>query len=186
MKRKIVSLLLVLAMLATSLLLATSCVGNGPAAGLSEFEFDTSKPVTITFYHTMGESLRAVLDKHIAKFNEIYPNITVEHKQVGGYDDVREQIKTEITVGDQPNIAYCYPDHVALYNLALAVQTLDDLIAATNTVTRADGTTEQLGLTAEQVDNFIDGYYNECSKIGILFSFSSSFQHCSSTFKSQV
>ena len=166
MKRKIVSLLLVLAMLATSLLLATSCVGNGPAAGLSEFEFDTSKPVTITFYHTMGESLRAVLDKHIAKFNEIYPNITVEHKQVGGYDDVREQIKTEITVGDQPNIAYCYPDHVALYNLALAVQTLDDLIAATNTVTRADGTTEQLGLTAEQVDNFIDGYYNEGKQFG--------------------
>ena len=166
MKRKIVSLLLVLAMLATSLLLATSCVGNGPAAGLSEFEFDTSKPVTITFYHTMSESLRAVLDKHIAKFNEIYPNITVEHKQVGGYDDVREQIKTEITVGDQPNIAYCYPDHVALYNLALAVQTLDDLIAATNTVTRADGTTEQLGLTAEQVDNFIDGYYNEGKQFG--------------------
>ena len=166
MKRKIVSLLLVLAMLATSLLLATSCVGNGPAAGLSEFEFDTSKPVTITFYHTMGESLRAVLDKHIAKFNEIYPNITVEHKQVGSYDDVREQIKTEITVGDQPNIAYCYPDHVALYNLALAVQTLDDLIAATNTVTRADGTTEQLGLTAEQVDNFIDGYYNEGKQFG--------------------
>ena len=166
MKRKIVSLLLVLAMLATSLLLATSCVGNGPAGELSEFEFDTSKPVTITFYHTMGESLRAVLDKHIAKFNELYPNITIEHKQVGGYDDVREQIKTEITVGDQPNIAYCYPDHVALYNLAMAVQTLDDLIAATNTVTRADGTTEQLGLTQAQIDNFIDGYYNEGKQFG--------------------
>ena len=166
MKRKIVSLLLVLAMLATSLLLATSCGGITPAKDLSEFEFDTSKPVTITFYHTMGESLRAVLDKHIEKFNELYPNITIQHKQVGGYDDVREQIKTEITVGDQPNIAYCYPDHVALYNLALAVQTLDDLIAATNTVTRADGTTEQLGLTAEQIDNFIDGYYNEGKQFG--------------------
>ena len=166
MKRKIVSLLLVLAMLATSLLLATSCVGNGPAGELSEFEFDTSKPVTITFYHTMGESLRAVLDKHIAKFNELYPNITIEHKQVGGYDDVREQIKTEITVGDQPNIAYCYPDHVALYNLAMAVQTLDDLIASTSTVTRADGTTEQLGLTQAQIDNFIDGYYNEGKQFG--------------------
>ena len=166
MKRKIVSLLLVLAMLATSLLLATSCVGNGPAGELSEFEFDTSKPVTITFYHTMGESLRAVLDKHIARFNELYPNITIEHKQVGGYDDVREQIKTEITVGDQPNIAYCYPDHVALYNLAMAVQTLDDLIAATNTITRADGTTEQLGLTQAQIDNFIDGYYNEGKQFG--------------------
>ena len=49
--------------------------------------------VTITFSHTMGEALRNVLDKYIVEFNKIYPNITVEHTQVGGYDDVRDQIK---------------------------------------------------------------------------------------------
>ena len=166
MKRRIISLLLVLAMLTASLFAVTSCVGNGPAGDLTSFEFDTNTPVTITFYHTMGESLRAVLDKYIVEFNKLYPNITVKHDQVGGYDDVRERIKTEITVGDQPNIAYCYPDHVALYNLAQAVQTLDSLIAATETVTRADGTTEQLGLTQAQIDNFIDGYYAEGKAYG--------------------
>ena len=166
MKRRIISLLLVLAMLTASLFAVTSCVGNGPAGDLTSFEFDTNTPVTITFYHTMGESLRAVLDKYIVEFNKLYPNITVKHDQVGGYDDVRERIKTEITVGDQPNIAYCYPDHVALYNLAQAVQTLDSLIAATETVTRADGTTEQLGLTQAQIDNFIDGYYAEGKAFG--------------------
>jgi multiple sugar transport system substrate-binding protein len=153
-------------MMIISLFTVTSCGGAQNAGDLSTFEFDTETPVTITFYHTMGESLRAVLDKYIAKFNEIYPNITVEHKQVGGYDDVREQIKTEITVGDQPNIAYCYPDHVALYNLAQAVQTLDSLIAAENVITRKDGTTETLGLTQAQIDNFIDGYYNEGKAYG--------------------
>ena len=166
MKRRIVSLVLALAMMIVSLFTVTSCGGTQNAGDLSTFEFDTETPVTITFYHTMGEALRAVLDKHIAKFNEIYPNITVEHKQVGGYDDVREQIKTEITVGDQPNIAYCYPDHVALYNLAQAVQTLDSLIAAENVITRKDGTTETLGLTQAQIDNFIDGYYNEGKAYG--------------------
>ena len=165
MKRRIVSLVLAL-MMVVSLFAVTSCGGPQVAGELSTFEFDTETPVTITFYHTMGESLRAVLDKYIAKFNEMYPNITVEHKQVGGYDDVREQIKTEITVGDQPNIAYCYPDHVALYNLAQAVQTLDSLIAATNTITRKDGNTETLGLTQEQIDNFIDGYYAEGKAYG--------------------
>ena len=152
MKRRIVSLLLALALLALPLF-ATSC-------NLFGGKEDDGK-IHITFYHTMGEALRTVLDKYIVEFNKLYPDIVIDHKQVGGYDDVRDQIRTEITVGDQPHIAYCYPDHVALYNIAQAVQTLDEYINSTEVVTRADGTTEVLGLTKEQIDNFIDGYYNE-------------------------
>ena len=117
--------------------------------------------VTITFSHTMGEALRKELDKAILRFNELYPNITIEHSQIGGYDDVRDTIKQELTAGNQPNIAYCYPDHVALYNLTKKVVALDAFIESDIIVTRADGTTEILGLTAEQVSNFIDGYYSE-------------------------
>ncbi len=124
------------------------------------------EPVTITFYHTMGANLTGVLDNYIAEFNALYPNITVEYTSVGGYDDVRDQISTEITVGNQPNIAYCYPDHVALYNLAGAVTQLDNLIDSEITVTRADGSTETLGLTQEQKDDFIAGYYNEGKEFG--------------------
>jgi len=122
--------------------------------------------VTITFYNTMGANLAAVLETYIAEFNKLYPNITVVSTNVGGYDDVRDQISTEITVGNQPNIAYCYPDHVALYNLAQAVTTLDNLIDSEIEVTRADGTTEILGLTAEQKADFIEGYYNEGKQFG--------------------
>ena len=128
--------------------------------------FDTTTPITITFYHTMGQNLRDVLDRYIVEFNELYPNITVKHEQVGGYDDVRDQIKTEIAVGGQPNIAYCYPDHVALYNLAKATASLDNLISSTMTVKRADGTTETLGLTQSQIDDFIEGFYNEGKAFG--------------------
>ena len=142
--------------------------GGGVAADfiIPEGGFDTSKPVTITFYHTMGSNLRDVLDRYIAEFNKLYPNITVQHEQVGGYDDVRDQIKTEITVGNQPNIAYCYPDHVALYNLAQAVTTLDSLIASDLEVTRADGSKEILGLTDAQIADFIKGYYDEGKQFG--------------------
>ena len=122
--------------------------------------------IKIVFYHTMGESLRNVLDMYIEEFNELYPNIVIEHRQVGSFDDVREQIQTEITAGDQPNIAYCYPDHVALYNIANAVQPLDELINSTEVVHRADGTTELLGLTQEQIDDFIDSFYNEGREFG--------------------
>ncbi len=122
--------------------------------------------VTIKFYHTMGENLNTVLDLYIAEFNKLYPNIHVEWEQVGGYEDVRDQVKTEITVGNQPNIAYCYPDHVALYNIAGAVATLDNLIDSTIEVTRDDGTTEILGLTDEQKADFIQGYYDEGKSFG--------------------
>jgi len=104
---------------------------------IPEGGYDGSE-VTITFSHTMGENLRAVLDSYIVEFNKLYPNIHIEHTQVGGYDDVRDTIKTEITVHGQPNIAYCYPDHVALYNISKVVVTLDDLIASQIPVTRAE------------------------------------------------
>lgn len=122
--------------------------------------------VTITFYHTMGSNLTDVLENYIAEFNKLYPNIHIVHTKIGGYDDVRDQISTEITTGAQPNIAYCYPDHVALYNLAGSVITLDNLINSTVEVTRADGTKEALGLTEAQIADFIEGYYNEGRQFG--------------------
>ena len=123
--------------------------------------------VNITFYHSMGWNLSTVLDKYIAKFNEMYPNIHISHTQIGGYDDVKNQISTELDYGKtDANIAYCYPDHVALYNTVGAVTKLDNLIASTIEVTRADGTKEILGLTEDQIADFISAFYNECKAFG--------------------
>jgi len=166
MKKRIMALLFAVVML----LSMAACNGEGSNVVKSNFVvpengYDGSE-VTITFYNTMGANLRTVLDEYIVEFNKLYPNIHIEVTQVGNYDDVRDQVSTEITVGNQPNIAYCYPDHVALYNLAKAVVTLDDLIASDITVTRADGSTEILGLTDEQKADFIEGYYNEGKQFG--------------------
>ena len=155
--KKLVSMLLVLAMML--------CVAGVSVAEETAPAYDGSE-VTITFYNTMGANLTAVLDAYIAEFNALYPNIKVEYTSVGGYDDVRDQISKEIPEGIQPNIAYCYPDHVALYNLAKAVQTLDAYIESDAVVTRADGTTEIMGLTDEQKADFIEGYYNEGKEFG--------------------
>ncbi len=128
--------------------------------GIPENGYDGSA-VTITFSHTMGQNLRDVLDKYIVEFNKMYPNITIEHTQVGGYDDVRDQIKTELTAGNQPNIAYCYPDHVALYNITKKVVPLDNFIESKIPVVDALGNETILGLTDEQIADFITGFYNE-------------------------
>ncbi len=143
--KKVLSLILVLTMMLATLTVAAA--DEVPA-------YDGS-PVTIKFYHTMGSNLTTVLDAYLAEFKTLYPNITVEYTSVGSYDDVRDQISKEITVGNQPHIAYCYPDHVALYNLARAVQPLDAYIDHS-----------EMGLTAEQKADFIEGYYNEGAQFG--------------------
>lgn len=149
MMKKFLSIALAIALIMTSMLGLTTASASAFDAG-----YDGSE-VTIRFYHTMGSNLTAVLDAYIAEFNAIYPNIHIEYTSVGSYDDVRDQIATEITVGAQPNIAYCYQDHVAMYNLAMAVQPLDELINS-----------PAVGLTAEQKADFIPGYYAEGAMFG--------------------
>ena len=167
MSKKIVALLLVTVMMLSAL---TACGNGGGAKAEANFDvpeggYDGSA-VTVTFYHTMGAKLAAVLDLYIAEFNKLYPNITIQAGNQGDYDGVRDTITNEIVAGNQPNIAYCYPDHVALYNLSKAVTSLDNLIASTIEVTRADGTKETIGFTPDQKNDFIQGYYTEGAQFG--------------------
>ena len=82
MKKIIVSVILLLALCLNAFSMA-SCSQRGPGDSnfvVPEEGFDTSTPVTITFYHTMGQNLRDVLDRYIVEFNKLYPNITVNHQ----------------------------------------------------------------------------------------------------------
>ena len=161
MKKTLVALFLV-----ATLLLSCFSMAGCSKKPQENFELNTGatydgSEVELIFYHTMGANLREVLEKYITKFNELYPNIKITHSQVGSYDDVRDKISNELTVGNQPNIAYCYPAHVALYNLTKSVVTLDEIISSKAEVKRADGSTEVLGFTDEQIADFIDAYYQE-------------------------
>ena len=165
MKRIFASLLLV-AML-FSMFVLVSC-GGDKGGSKAPVEHDLSgaydgSAVTITFWHTMGADNKTMLENAIARFNEKYPNIKVEHLSYGDYDKVYDQISTKLTVGNQPNLAYCYPDHVASYNTSYAVLTLDDLI---NNQTIVESTGEMMGFTQAQLDDFIEGYYNEGKEYG--------------------
>ena len=168
MKRIIASILLVAVMLTGVIGALTSCGGgNKPAPDfvMPENGYDGSE-VTIRFYHTNGAALSSILTDAIEVFNAMYPNITIDHKSYGDYDALLNQISTEVTVGNQPHIAYCYPDHVATYNEAGAVQTLDVFINSDIVVNGADGSSETIGYTKEQIDDFIDAYYKEGQAFG--------------------
>jgi multiple sugar transport system substrate-binding protein len=117
--------------------------------------------VTVTFYHTLGQSRQDVLNRHLEVFNDMYPNIHVEHVNKGGYSELKESLENEIEKGSAPTMAFCYPDHVAAYNRLGATVALDDYINHTGVVTRADGSTEIMGLTDMQKEDFIQSFYQE-------------------------
>ena len=160
MKKRLIAMALLVAMLAG--IATLSGCGNSKNASnafvVPETGFDVNSEVTITFTHTMGAKLQEVLNTYIAEFNKIYPNITIEHVSAGGWSDINGQINTEIAGGTQPNIAYCYPDHVAMYNIAKSVVVLDNLIDSDIAVGDKG---EIIGLTDEQKADFVESYYNE-------------------------
>lgn len=117
--------------------------------------FDETKEVEITFYSTMGKDLKPKFDAFLTDFNEIYPNIKVTHTAVGGYDEVLDQVTTELSTGTGPDITYCYGDHVALYNKTKGVVSLDNLIED-----------DEYGFSVDQYKDFIKGYYNEGKSFG--------------------
>jgi len=167
-KKAFLVLVLLVGALTVAFCGGSSETGNAGSTGAFEVPavgYDGSD-VTLTFYHTIGSTKTHTLDDYIAEFNKLYPNIHIVYESVGGYDDLKDQISTQIPVGNEPDLAYCYPDHVALYNLAGVVATLDNLIDSNIVIKRADGTTEILGLTQEQKDDFIEGYYEEGRQFG--------------------
>ena len=158
--KKLIALVLTVALAASLIVVLAGCRNNLADFEIPEGGYDGSA-VTIKFSHSMGAEYRTILDNHIKEFNKLYPNITVKHESLGGYDDVRDQIKNELTTDNYPNIAYCYPDHVALYNQFGKVVALDSLIDSEIDVTRADGKTEPLGFTETQKADFIETFWNE-------------------------
>ena len=137
MKKKILIFGAAALMSVTTLLGATSCNGTSSSQTSSEDKvnvyevpFDTTKEIKINFYHTMGQTLQEVFEMYLEDFNEKYPNIKVKHTSVGNYDDVRDQLTTEISSEkpDGATLTYCYPDHIAMYNQAKSVVPLDGFI----------------------------------------------------------
>ncbi len=159
-KKVLVTLLATLT--ATSGLAACGGGGN-TGSGEDIVAYDGSK-VTITFQHTMGKDLKGILDNSLKEFNKIYPNITVNAiSPTNKYPDLCNQIFRGITTKNEPSIAFCYPDHVSLYNTMKAVVPLNGYIDSDEKVANTE---ETMGFTQAQKDDFIEAFFEEGSCYG--------------------
>ena len=153
MKKKIISCGL-LALAAISI----SACGNGetnPDVPVEGGIIDT--PVTITVWTTAGTAGQNILSGWVEDFKKVEPNVTVNNvKQSGGYDDLKTMIETGFSGNNYPDLAYCYPDHVADYiNYGKAMR-LDQFID-----------NPDYGWTEEEKADFIPAYLEEGQKYTI-------------------
>lgn len=125
---------------------------------------------TITFYTTMGEKLQAPLNAAIEAFETKFPGWTVEPIFPGGYDEVKSAIVGDLQANSQPDLAYCYADHVAQYLVTGKVVNISKFINDQNplvaNVKEGDNWVEKtyeeiVGYTETEVKDFVPGYYAE-------------------------
>ena len=73
-------------LLMSNVVAMASCGGNGGESiknteivtgNVNSVAYDGSE-VTVTFYHTMGDALETILVRNIKRFNDLYPNITIQ------------------------------------------------------------------------------------------------------------
>ena len=134
-------------------------------ASYGTLKYDPTQQTTVKIYTTISatKAYGLAFDRDLERFSELYPNINVDHERVGSYDDIRDKLKTELSTGSGPNLAWCYPDHVALYNVSKSVQSLDKFIY--NEEVDEQGNL-LYGLTEEQREDFISAYWEEGKSYG--------------------
>lgn len=108
-------------LLSVMLLLITLFGGCHGTTTQSEFavpdEFDTSRNHEIVFWAKNDTNLSQVniYKKAIADFEVLYPNIKVNLRLYTNYNDIYNDVITNIATQTTPNICITYPDHIATY-----------------------------------------------------------------------
>ena len=136
---RIVSLILVISMLASTLLfvgchgkISDGSVKEPPASVEIPDEFDTTKTYEITFWakNENNATQRAVYASAVAEFEKLYPNIKITLKNFSDYGEIYNSVITNISTNTTPNVCITYPDHIATYMQGEnVVVPLDNLIA---------------------------------------------------------
>ena len=119
---------------------------------------------TLIFVSTMGDKLKEVAQVAIDNFETKFPGWKIDHQTPGGYDQVRDRIIGDFGADNQPDLAYCYYDHVAMYLETGKVVDMSKYIDSTETVkatVNGEEVDETLGFTAAEKADIVEGYFNE-------------------------
>jgi len=129
----------------------TSTPSTSKSTSYTSVPRGTTQSGKIKFYASSGDNLKPVLQLAIAQFQAACPGWTVDLQTPGGYDAINEKINADLMAEQQPNLAFCYGDHVAGYLKSGKVLDFDPYIN--------DG---EYGLSADDIQQMkAAGYYDE-------------------------
>ena len=117
MRKRILSLALLLILVLT-LGLLPGCHGAVEKAAFAiPQEFDTSRNYEITFWAKNDTNMTqvAIYEKTVADFETLYPNIKVNLRLYTDYGKIYNDVITNIATDTTPNVCITYPDHIATY-----------------------------------------------------------------------
>ncbi|MCI2067958.1 MAG: hypothetical protein LKJ88_00030 [Bacilli bacterium] len=143
----------------------SSTTGSNVSESVSSGD-DSGTSVTITFWHTFGQSIVDTLNKKITAFKALVKehdgvDVNVELAYKGGYNDILSIVKNGFSAGNVPTIAVAYPDHVAEY---LAGELKDEQFVVNMEKFVSD---PEIGFGKEswygdgEASDFVQGFYQE-------------------------
>ena len=110
----------------------TGCHGSGSRATFTVPEsLDTDTEMEITFWakNDTNKTQTQIYAQAIEDFEALYPNIHVTIRLYTNYDDIYNDVITNIATDTTPNVCITYPDHIATYLTGSNVMApLDDLM----------------------------------------------------------
>lgn len=125
--------LCLLVCLSALLLCLTGCHGSKESKAFEvPSEFDTAGSYEITFWakNDTNKTQVNIYENAIAAFEELYPNITVQLRLYTNYNDIYNDVITNMATQTTPNVCITYPDHIATYLTGEnVVVPLDDLFS---------------------------------------------------------
>ena len=120
-------------------------------------------PNEIIFWHTLGQEKQQLLNTMVAEFEELHPGYKVRASNQGGdYDALFDKIKMSLASGTNPDMAFCYPDHVATYLEQGKVVNMESYVDDPEIgFAASDGSHVEEGVTISGEDDFIEIYWRE-------------------------
>ena len=170
--------LTILSLLSAAGLLLVAC-GGTPAASSNESSIETVNDwetpddyvpfegseadltAHVTVWHTFGSGSSAnfeSISQIATEFTKRYPNIEIELVNHTSYDQIYADLRNAIPAGTTPTMAIAYPDHVAEYLYAGAVENMAGYVNDPIIGMGVDDQTE-----AGPIDDYYEAYLEESS-----------------------
>ncbi|HNQ70016.1 sugar ABC transporter substrate-binding protein [Mesotoga sp. H07pep.5.4] len=94
--------------------------------------------VTLTFWHSMSDYQKPIIDKLVADFNRSNDGIEVKAIFQGSYDETVTKLKAALLAGKGPDIAQVNIEHIQIFSKDGSLQDLTDLISNDPTLSAED------------------------------------------------